>query len=496
LATVARIFGLCSPDVAGCRVLELGCASGGNLIPMAFNLPGSEFVGVDLSQHQVDDAHAAIGALGLRNIRIEHASILDIDRDWGAFDYIICHGVFSWVDAAVQDKILQICADNLAGQGIAYVSYNTYPGWHMREMVRHMMRYHAQQFDEAGEQVEQARALLKFLASASQDSGAYGQLLSREAERLGVAPDSYLYHEHLERTNVPLYFHEFIDRAEHVGLQFLSEAAVRDMLTAHLPADVAATLERISPDILHLEQYMDFVRHRQFRQTLLCHDALRPKRALSTDCLHGLMMSSRVAADVQSPDLTAGTTVVFTTDSQRANVASPATKAALTVLLEQWPQAIDVEELCTVALERASPFLVDLSSDDARRAMLEDLLGAVMYGMITLHSQPPSCTNTPSDIPRAHSVAAQQAEVGDLVVNAHHEMVQLGPLEREVLKLCNGHRSRRDIVDVLVGRFEGDTLTLEDAGKPVTEPDVARAMLSHKLETAIRTLTRSAVLVD
>ena len=118
---------------------------------------------------------------------------------------------------------------------MAYVSYNTYPGWHMREMVRHMMRYHAGQFADPREQVEQARALLTFLASASADTGPYGQLLTAEVERLGRAPDSYLFHEHLERTNLPIYFHQFIERAEHAGLQYLSEAVVSEMLTSHFP---------------------------------------------------------------------------------------------------------------------------------------------------------------------------------------------------------------------------------------------------------------------
>jgi tRNA G46 methylase TrmB len=98
LATLARMFGLSPPDVTACRVLELGCAGGGNLIPMAANLPDSEFVGIDLSQRQVDEAHDAVGALGLRNIRIEQASILEVDEGWGQFDYLLCHGVFSWVE--------------------------------------------------------------------------------------------------------------------------------------------------------------------------------------------------------------------------------------------------------------------------------------------------------------------------------------------------------------------------------------------------------------
>src|SRR5262245_55809985 len=127
LATIARIFGMSSVDVARSRVLELGCATGGNLIPMAYNLPDSNFVGIDLSRQQIREAQAAVDALGIRNVTVKHASILDVDRGWGKFDYIICHGVYSWVEPAVQDKILQIAAENLSAHGVAYVSYNTYP---------------------------------------------------------------------------------------------------------------------------------------------------------------------------------------------------------------------------------------------------------------------------------------------------------------------------------------------------------------------------------
>jgi methyltransferase-like protein/SAM-dependent methyltransferase len=496
LATVARIFGLSPPNVAGCRALELGCASGGNLIPMAFNLPGSEFVGVDLSRHQVEEAQVAMRALGLRNIRIEQASILDIDERWGTFDYIICHGVFSWVEAAVQDKILRIAAENLTAAGVAYVSYNTYPGWHMREMVRDMMRYHARQFVEPQEQVDQARALLKFLASASRDAGPYNQLLTTEADRLRRAPDSYLYHEHLERTNLPVYFHQFIERAESTGLQYLSEAVVSEMLTAHFPADVAETLERISPDLLHLEQYMDFVRNRQFRQTLLCRDTLRPTRTLTPDVLHGLLVSSAAVTDTASVDLAAGTPVVFTNGKQRAEVTKPATKAALSVLMEMWPRAIDVDALSAIALERAAPLLAGTPVEEAWHAMLEDLFGGVMYGLIELHTVPPPCTNRPSDTPRAHPVAAFQAESGNIVVNAHHEMFQLDAMSLEVLKLSNGRRRRSDMLDILVEWLESGRLELEDAGQPITDREAARAMLSDRLEKALASLTRSAVLVE
>ena len=132
LATLATLLGLSPPTTERCRVLELGCASGGNLIPMALTSPDSRFVGIDLSREQIAEGQKTVEALGLTNIELRHLSILDVDDSFGPFDYIVCHGVYSWVPENVQDRILAICARNLVPEGIGYVSYNTYPGWHMQ----------------------------------------------------------------------------------------------------------------------------------------------------------------------------------------------------------------------------------------------------------------------------------------------------------------------------------------------------------------------------
>src|SRR5262245_31623646 len=148
LDTVATLFGMRPAGADRCRVLELGCAAGGNLIPMALSLPQSRFLGIDQSARQIADGQKIVEALGLTNVELKQLSITDVDAGFGAFDYIVCHGVYSWVPATVQDKILEVCATNLAPQGVAYVSYNTYPGWHMRGMLRNIMCYHARRFDD------------------------------------------------------------------------------------------------------------------------------------------------------------------------------------------------------------------------------------------------------------------------------------------------------------------------------------------------------------
>src|SRR5690606_35486513 len=139
-------------DIGNCRVLELGCASGGNLIPMAVELPEARFLGIDLSARQINDGLAVVQALGVENIELRRGDILNITPELGQFDYILCHGVYSWAPPPVQKKILHVCRENLAPQGVAYVSYNTYPGWRLRGAVREMTRYHAERFGDPAEQ--------------------------------------------------------------------------------------------------------------------------------------------------------------------------------------------------------------------------------------------------------------------------------------------------------------------------------------------------------
>jgi cyclopropane fatty-acyl-phospholipid synthase-like methyltransferase len=142
MATLAALFGMEPVDINQAQILELGCAAGSNLIPMATQLPGATFVGVEGAARQVAVGQQLVEDLQLGNVTLHHKDILDIDPAFGVFDYIVVHGVYSWVQDAVQEKILSICKQNLSPQGVAYVSYNTYPGWRMRGMLRDMMMYH------------------------------------------------------------------------------------------------------------------------------------------------------------------------------------------------------------------------------------------------------------------------------------------------------------------------------------------------------------------
>ena len=177
-----------------------------------------------------------------------------------------------------------------------------------------MMLYHADQFDDTKERIEQARALMQFLeSSVPTENNYYGQLLKNEFDLIKRSQDAYLFHDHLEDINAPIYFYQFIERAESHGLQYLSEAYFGSMLTSGFPKQVAETLNRISRRIINTEQYMDFLRNRTFRQTLLCHRDLPLKRKVGAEDVHGLLVASAATPEPEPVDLEPGKKQFFQT---------------------------------------------------------------------------------------------------------------------------------------------------------------------------------------
>ena len=77
---MATLLDLNPPSVEACRVLEIGCACGGNIIPMAESLPQSQFVGIDLSERQIAIGQRAIERLSLQNIELVAMNLMDVGQ--------------------------------------------------------------------------------------------------------------------------------------------------------------------------------------------------------------------------------------------------------------------------------------------------------------------------------------------------------------------------------------------------------------------------------
>ena len=475
LGTVGRIFGMDPAPADRCRVLELGCGPGGNLVPLAELLPGSEFVGVDLSSSQIARARADAAAVGATNVRFEALDIRDVP-DWGPFDYVICHGVFSWVPDDARRRILAIAGEQLAPQGIAYVSYNTLPGWHARGMLRAILR----RVVPAGppqEMARTARTFLEILRTRTPEQLPLGAWLRGELMLLDQLSDRYLYFEYLVDENVPLYFDEFLQLATDAGLQHLGDADVSSMLPSQLGEEGERFVDAITRTQLEQEQLLDYLTIRLFRRTLLC----RRDVALEREIEHRVLADGWIGADltlgavgdgtaddaalpdledpaVRTPLLRDGTELTFV-DGDGLRIASddPVSKALLHELARSGPAGTPTLELVTAVaahLDReADAELVDDVCARAMRILLQGRLDAGRW-------QRPIATAEP-DRPRTTATVRRQAEAGETsVVGPRHEHRSVDPLDRVLLVAMDGSSDLDGLVAAVVAAQEAGTLAI------------------------------------
>ena len=499
MATIARLFDLTPADITKCRVLELGCASGGNLIPMACYLSGSEFVGVEYAKVHVEMAQKAISSLGLTNIRVKHESIMGVDDAWGQYDYIITHGVYSWVSKEVQEKILSIYKRNLAPNGIGYISYNTYPGWHVRGMLRHMMLYHVGQFSDSKKRLEQARALMDFMTSSVPVNDNYfGMLLKKEVEIIKKSRDDYLFHEHLERENNPVYFHQFAEQAASYGLEYLGEVEFGTMLDNGYPKNISETLRRISPNIIRKEQYMDFLRNRLFRQTLLCHGDSKIKRNVGPENVLGLLVASNATLENGPLDTSQEKVQVFKTrGNNMIRTNSPLAKAAFMALKEQWPCALSLDEMVDKAYEILGKSKMD---DENQRRVLKlqlaaDMLASYTSNVVEFHTYLPRFVTEAGEKPQASPLARYHASLGLSAVNMRHESIAIDVVEKNMLPVLDGTRTREEIAGHMLALAQNGVLSVKQNGEPARDPVLLRQIMQKTTHEALARLGAKAFLV-
>src|SRR3954451_2385372 len=483
LFTLARLPGVEAPALATCRVLELGCAGGGNLIPMALERPGAQFTGVDLSAVQVADAAALIQALQLDNVKVMAMSVTDIDESFGQFDYIIAHGLYSWVPSQVQEKILQICKRNLSPQGVAYVSYNTLPGWRTRGMIRDLMRYHAMKFPEPLQRVQEARTVLEFLGKGvPQENNPYGDLMRSEVDLLRGAPDYYILHEHLDELNEPIYFHEFIDRAQRHGLQYLADADITSMMGSRFPPQVGDMVRRIATDAIRQEQLMDFLTNRTFRQTLLVHAEQPIDRKITVERLQGLWVSSTAQPQSAKPNLAEGAFENFCTPAGMCvNTAKAITKSALITLAACGPSAMQINDLMSSAFGRLNPFGAKQPGPQDFETLAGDLMHGNAMGIVQLHAGASPFSVELGVRPQASRLARHQARNGPRITTLQHESIVVPEAIRALIPLLDGSRTVAEIAAAI--KAQGTAALSRFADRDA-------------LQTAVKDIARLALIVD
>lgn len=474
LYLAARRAGLEVAEPARARILELGCAHAVNLLPIAAAHPEARVLGIDRAERQIARARADVKDAGLDNLEVRVGDVTTLDLGDEQFDYVIAHGLLSWVPDVVRDRLLALCRRVVAPRGVVYLSYNTMPTWGVRGGVRRALLEIVGDATEPAEQLRRARAGLEWLADACPfPRTAEGALLRQEVESLRERPDTYLLHEYLVPFSRAYWLRELLELTDAAGLRYLADVAPSGLgpaeereTRARIGAHTSAADARVAPgDPLAIEQLFDVVTFRQMRATLFRRDDDTVSRAPSSRALlEPLHLSMEPPAGTLA-------TAPATED--------PHHRAALATLRARWPGDTTLGAL-----------LRELEGVDAD-ALAAWLLDAVDAGLVDARPRALHLATTVSERPCASAVTRSEARRLPFVTTARHGCATIDPLHAAVLRLLDGTRTRAQIVDALCAEVDAGRLGFGDATR-----DTAVSALPRLLDRALEAFCAAGLLVS
>jgi SAM-dependent methyltransferase len=282
LALASILHGGPRPPLDGYRVLELGCGSGANLLALAYYRRHATFVGVDGAATAIALADAGRDVLKLGNLEFIHANFRTaVEGLSGQFDYVIAHGVFSWVPDEVRDAFLELVAVRLKPGGLLYLNYNTRPGWNIRGLVRDFLIAQTAAEPSLRARARQAQDVSARVVNAM--SGVehhYSQLIANEFRFVCEGDVSWVGHEFLADTNRPYWRSEFLALSRRHGLEYVADADF-NYASGRIPPDLAPKLDVAMICGRSVEDTVDLLCYRQLHSPILtaaplCRTVLGP----------------------------------------------------------------------------------------------------------------------------------------------------------------------------------------------------------------------------
>ncbi len=453
LAVLAHILGYEVPTLRGARILEIGCADGTNLLPMAYTLAEAELTGIDVSDSQIQRARQDASALGLR-ARFETIDILDYDCPSESFDFIIAHGFYSWVPEHVRAHLMAQIAHGLTPTGLAYVSYNTYPGWHEKQATRDFLLFMTESEKSQKSMAENASALARHMAHAYGDF-AYPKAagLAKYAAMFARLPPAYLAHGPLSSTNSPIYFDDFVARANKHGLHYVADAEHGWVTEDHPLFGHFGLSHFVTEHPEKMEQVLDFLENKSFRRSILTKSRQKPMP--SPQKVPRLFLSSQARVTGPEHDLEKNDNIHFEHSDKpgiEVEIADPFIKTLMIVLAEIPRQRFRYSTLIKEVEQRRGHVL----DHDSEEALWVDLVKLFSHGLLGLHLQCPSAlTLDPDASLMAHPMSRYLSERQDEVPNYEHESVRINAVQGRLLRLMDGTLTLTQLLDVLEQADEG-----------------------------------------
>ncbi len=497
LYTLAKLFGIKATPVETARVLELGCASGGNLIPMALHFPKAQFIGIDLSRKELEDGINTINDLKLQNIKMIHQSILDFDIKHGNFDYIICHGVYSWVDKDVRDKIFDVIQKHLSTNGIAFVSYNVFPGWNSVNTIKDLMKWHIQGIKDPFIRVKKARAILEMYVNGFKgEKDFYADFFESELKSINMHNDYYLIHEHLSTINHPVYFTQFMEDANKHKLVYLCDSYISHEYIDILSQNFAKELNQIE-DVNVIGQHIDFIRNNRFRCSLLCHESQPIDRSMRSRKIEDYYLE--LSSEPDKPDITEeeiqnNHSLTIFTKISHLKVGNPISQMLILILIREKYKPITFDDLCKKISEKVKYKTYDEIKSFVKNNL--NLIDVAFAGLIKLTCYPGDHILEITEKPIACPLARYQALKQNFTTNRQHKRVELDVVSRVILPHLDGSKDRNEICKIIRSHVDLATLQiLDDKNNIIDDQEEIERKVQSCYDFSLAQLSRFGLLI-
>lgn len=454
LAAVAIFHGSEPADPKHCRFLELGCGNGANLLLHASNFPDSEFTGIDLAAEHIKEGEAFRRELDIQNLKLIQMDVMNFTGEgFGRFDYIIAHGLYSWVPDLVRDKVDSIFGECLSPNGIGYISYNVYPGCHAREMIWNMLRFHSR---KAERPIDKLRASLEYLKVFREQisNPQFKEMIEQEIDTFAGREAENIFHDDLSSLNRPFYFFEFAERMSAAGLQYMCELPAMAVSDIERSAEEATAIESLHPaDLVEREQYSDFIQMQRFRSSLICRSGIEVKRQPSPEVLGRLRFFTDVRPKSDEPDVLGdGSEVFLTTTNRGFSIDHPPTKAALLFMAGSHPRSFGFDQLVEASTEVLGKEMID---DDinvlGNFVLMLAAAGPILFRLF----EPEICVEV-SSRPTAAGFTRWQAVNGSnsLTNQAGYNIKPNNPAVLHLVSLLDGTRGLDELVKAMSSQYE------------------------------------------
>ncbi|HEX4172114.1 MAG TPA: class I SAM-dependent methyltransferase [Acetobacteraceae bacterium] len=274
LATTSLLLGHRAPDLAKpFRYADLGCGNGFTTLIAAAACPHAEVWGFDFNPAHIEFANRLAAASGLTNVRFLESSFAALDTapdgTLPEFDFMVSHGVLSWISPENRRHLIGVVGRRLKPGGLAYLSYNVTTGWSAMVPVRRLMRMLTMASPERTDVA--APGVLDFIDRLKAAGALFFQanpaLESRMAD-IRKQDARYIAHEYLNQDWHPLMFADIAGEMLEAKCRYIGSATLAENIeTVAVPADVAPFLLEARDPVLR-ETLRDLGCAQSFRRDL------------------------------------------------------------------------------------------------------------------------------------------------------------------------------------------------------------------------------------